>query len=58
VIEIDRFNPQIAARLVRTLINGHQYNAARASLMRDALERIKAQQDLSTDVFEIVTKSL
>jgi aminopeptidase N len=58
VLEIDRFNPQIAARLVRTLINGHQYNPARESLMREALEHIKAQQELSTDVFEIVSKSL
>ncbi|MCK5897289.1 MAG: aminopeptidase N C-terminal domain-containing protein, partial [Cocleimonas sp.] len=58
VLEIDTFNPQIAARLVRTLINGHQYTAERETLMRSALERIKAQQGLSADVFEIVSKSL
>jgi aminopeptidase N len=58
VLTIDRFNPQIAARLVRSLINGHQYNPARTVLMRQALQQIKAQQGLSTDVFEIVTKSL
>jgi aminopeptidase N len=58
VLTIDRFNPQIAARLVRTLINGHQYNPARTTLMRQALEQIKAQQGLSADVFEIVSKSL
>ena len=58
VLAIDRFNPQIAARLVRSLINGHQYNVARKTLMRQALKQIKAQQGLSADVFEIVSKSL
>jgi aminopeptidase N len=58
VLELDKLNPQIAARLVRTLINGHQYNKERANLMHKALVRIKAQQELSADVFEIVSKSL
>ena len=58
VLELDKFNPQIAARLVRTLINGHQYNAEREALMRQSLEKIKAEKGLSTDVFEIVSKSL
>ncbi|MCK5916978.1 MAG: aminopeptidase N [Cocleimonas sp.] len=58
VLELDSLNPQIAARLVRTLINGHQYNTAREALMREALERIKAEKGLSADVFEIVSKSL
>ncbi len=58
VLELDRLNPQIAARLVRTLINGHQYNIERENLMREALERIESQQGLSTDVYEIVSKSL
>ena len=58
VLELDKLNPQIASRLVRTLINGHQYNKEREVLMREALERIKAKDDLSSDVFEIVSKSL
>jgi aminopeptidase N len=58
VIEIDSFNPQIAARLVRTLINGHQYTSEREVLMNNALEHIKALPNLSADVFEIVSKSL
>ena len=58
VLELDTLNPQIAARLVRTLINGHQYTVGRDNLMRESLERIRDQQGLSADVFEIVTKSL
>ncbi len=58
VLELDKFNPQIAARLVRTLINGRKYNAARERLMRQALETIQQQKGLSADVFEIVSKSL
>ena len=58
VLELDTLNPQIAARLVRTLINGHQYNVERENLMREALERIENQQGLSADVYEIVSKSL
>ena len=58
VLELDKLNPQIAARLVRTLINGQQYNAERETMMREALERIKAEEGLSSDVFEIVSKSL
>ncbi|HIO92473.1 MAG TPA: aminopeptidase N [Leucothrix mucor] len=58
VLELDKLNPQIAARLVRTLINGHQYNAGREAMMREELERIKLEEGLSSDVFEIVSKSL
>ncbi len=58
VLELDRLNPQIAARLVRNLINGKKYNAERAALMHQALEKIQQQKGLSADVFEIVSKSL
>ena len=58
VLELDKLNPQIASRLVRTLINGHQYNPEREALMRENLARIKAEDGLSADVFEIVSKSL
>jgi len=58
VLELDKLNPQIASRLVRALINWRQYEAGRSSLMREQLERIKGQDGLSGDVFEIVTKAL
>ena len=55
---MDGFNPQIASRLVRTLMKWRQYEAGRSELMRKQLERIKAVEGLSGDVFEIVSKSL
>ena len=58
VIELDGFNPQVASRLVRALMNWRRYEEGRAGLMREQLERIKAVEGLSGDVFEIVSKAL
>ncbi|MCL4111465.1 UNVERIFIED_CONTAM: hypothetical protein GTU68_002249 [Idotea baltica] len=58
VLELDKFNPQIASRLVRTLMKWRQYENGRSGLMRGQLERIKAVEGLSGDVFEIVSKAL
>jgi aminopeptidase N len=58
VLELDKFNPQVASRMVRALMNWRQYEAGRSELMREQLERIKAVEGLSGDVFEIVSKSL
>ncbi len=58
VIELNAQNPQIASRLTTELTRFRRYDAARQVLMRKALERIAAEEDLSKDVFEVVTKSL
>ena len=58
VLELDKLNPQVASRMVRALMNWRQYEAGRSVLMREQLERIKAQDGLSGDVFEIVSKAL
>ena len=58
VIELDSFNPQVASRMARALMNWRQYEPGRSELMRAQLERIKAVEGLSGDVFEIVTKAL
>jgi len=58
VLELDPLNPQVASRMVRALMNWRQYEPQRAALMHDQLERIKAQEGLSGDVFEIVSKAL
>jgi len=58
VLELDKLNPQVASRMVRALMNWRQYEAGRSALMREQLERIKGQDDLSGDVFEIVSKAL
>ncbi len=58
VLALDKLNPQVASRMVRALINWRQYEAGRSALMKQQLERIKAEKGLSADVFEIVTKAL
>ena len=58
VLELDKLNPQVASRMVRALMNWRHYEPVRSALMREQLERIKQQKDLSGDVFEIVSKSL
>jgi len=58
VLALDAINPQIAARMVRPLINGKQFAQPFRPLMQRSLETILAHKDLSADVFEIVSKSM
>lgn len=57
VLELDQLNPQIAARLLTPLTHWQRYDAARQGLMRTELERILACKSLSSDVYEIASKS-
>lgn len=58
VIELDRKNPQVAARLLTPLTRWRKLTADRSGLMQQQLQRIKAQSALSKDVLEVVSKSL
>ncbi len=58
VLEIDLFNPQLAARLVGALSHWLRYGEQRRALMGEQLERIAAKPGLSRDVSEVVRKSL
>ncbi|TNF47694.1 MAG: aminopeptidase N [Deltaproteobacteria bacterium] len=58
VIELDTLNPQVAARLVSPLSRWRRYDSERQRMMKDQLERIQRQENLSSDVGEIVGKSL
>lgn len=58
VLELDKLNPQIASRMVRTLMNWRHYETKRSEFMQAQLKRIKNQKGLSGDVFEIVSKAL
>ena len=58
VMVLDEMNPQIASRLVRSLMNWKHYETGRAEKMKLQLERIRDKQELSKDVSEIVAKSL
>ena len=58
VIEIDRFNPQVAARLVQAFNLCNKLEPHRKNLAKQELQRIRAQEGLSKDVGEIVGKIL
>lgn len=58
VIALNDMNPQVASRLVRTLMRWKHYVDPCGIKMREQLEVIAAHKNLSKDVFEIVSKSL
>lgn len=58
IITLDKQNPQTASRLMTPLTRWKKYEPVIRERMRKALERIKAVPDLSTDIYEVVTKSL
>lgn len=57
VTELNTINPQLASRLLGPLTKWRNFSG-RSELMRGQLERLAAMPGLSTDVFEVVTKSL
>ncbi len=58
VNQIDRLNPQLASRLATPLTRWHRYDVKRQSLMKDQLQRLIDEPEISKDLFEIVSKSL
>ncbi|PUA20259.1 aminopeptidase N [Glaciimonas sp. PCH181] len=58
VITLNSVNPQVAARLARTLDRWRKYAPALQEKMRNALERIVATPNLSKDVLEVISKAL
>ncbi|ACE84417.1 aminopeptidase N [Cellvibrio japonicus] len=58
IIQLNRQNPQIASRLLTPLTKWKKYDHVRQQLMKAQLERIRAEPELSKDVFEVVSKSL
>ena len=58
VLELDAINPQVAARLVKPLIDWQKYNPQRQQLMQASLQKIINTGSLSRDVYEIVDRSL
>lgn len=58
VIALNSVNPQVAARLARSLDRWSKYAPVAQEKMRSALERVAATPDLSKDVLEVISKSL
>ncbi|MEA3253091.1 MAG: aminopeptidase N [Pseudomonadota bacterium] len=57
VIELNRLNPEIAARIITPLTRWQRYDEQRQALMKAELERIQAEE-LSPNVYEVVEKAL
>ena len=57
-MEIDGFNPQVAARLARALDRWKKLAEPYRSAAREAIARVAAKPDLSNDVREVVTHAL
>jgi len=58
VLELDAFNPQVAARLARALDRWKKLVEPYRSAAREAIARVAAKPDLSKDVREVVTRAL
>jgi aminopeptidase N len=58
IIEIDRLNPQVAARMVTAFAQWRAYDAGRQALMQAQLRRIQDQEKLSKDTLENVLRCL
>lgn len=58
LVELDRLNPQVAARLASAFSRWRRMDAARQTLVRAQLDRVLGAPGLSKDVYEIVSKTL
>ena len=58
ILQIDAFNPQVAARLITPLARWRRHAQHRRLAMKEQLQRIVDTQGASKDIFEIASKSL
>ena len=58
IIELDELNPQIAARLATAFNRRKKYDVARNALMKRELEKISSSQNISKNLYEVVSRSL
>ena len=58
VLELDSFNPQVAARLARGLDRWRKLAEPYRSAAREAITRVASKTDLSNDVREVVSRAL
>lgn len=58
LMELDRLNPQIAARLLGIFGRWRRYDGGRQALMKHEIERILAMPNLSRNSYEVASKSL
>ena len=56
--ELNEINPQIASRVMAPLTRWRKYDERRQHMMKRELTRILEIESLSSDVYEIASKSL
>lgn len=58
VHQLDKLNPQVAARMVNPLTTWRRYDKERQRMMREQLELLLQDKKISMDLYELVTKSI
>jgi aminopeptidase N len=58
VLKLDSLNPQVAARMLGPLTQWRRFDGERQKLMKQQLETILKHKNLSSDVYELTSKSL
>lgn len=58
VIALNKLNPQVAARLARSLDRWRKYSKTNQAMMKSALTQVAKTKNCSKDVLEVVTKAL
>jgi aminopeptidase N len=58
LVELDAINPQLAARIARTMDRWSKLAEPWRSGAREAIARVAARPDLSDDVREVVSRAL
>jgi len=58
VARLDALNPQLAARMTTPLTRWQRYDDKRQALMRAQLQQLAGGENISKDLYEIVSKSL
>jgi len=58
VARMDLFNPSLAARVCTPLTQWRRFDTLRQDEMRDALRTLAASEQMSKDLYEVVTKAL
>jgi aminopeptidase N len=58
IIKLDALNPQVAARMSNAFSQWRRYDEGLQKKMRKQMERIISEENISRDVYEVMSKSL
>ena len=58
IVELDAINPQVAARMANAFVHWKKLVPAQGGLMKEQIERMVADGQLSSDLYELMTTSL